>query len=159
MRYQGRLVKLWQKLSGSVSFAPLLIGLALGGNLLWMNVRSDDPLPAGFVQYTPQGFAAAQAAGGPIMVDVYASWCSTCKAQQAVLNDLLDDPRYAGITGFRVDFEGDEEWVRAHRVYVQSTIIMFNGFEELNRSAGSTRGATIRGQVDAALAAIPGYAP
>jgi thiol-disulfide isomerase/thioredoxin len=153
------LVKLWKKFTGSLSFAPLLIGLALGGNLLWMNVRSDDPLPAGFVQYTPEGFAAAQAAGGPIMVDVYASWCTTCKAQHAVLEDLLDDPRYAGIQGFRVDFEGDEEWVRAHRVYVQSTIIMFNGFEELNRSAGSTRKAAIHGQVDAALAAIPGYAP
>lgn len=112
MRYQGRLVNLRKKLSGSLSFAPLLIGLALGGNLLWMNVRSDDPLPAGFVQYTPAAFAAAQAAGGPIMVDVYASWCTTCKAQHAVLKDLLDDPRYAGIKGFRVDFEGDEEWVR-----------------------------------------------
>jgi thiol-disulfide isomerase/thioredoxin len=153
------LVKVWKKFTGSLSFAPLLIGLALGGNLLWMNVRSDDPLPAGFVQYTPAAFAAAQAAGGPIMVDVYASWCTTCKAQHAVLVDLLDDPRYDGIQGFRVDFEGDEEWVRAHRVYVQSTIIMFNGFQELNRSAGSTREAAIRGQVDAALAAIPGYAP
>ncbi len=152
-------MKLWQKLSGSVSFAPMLIGLALGGNLLWMNIRPDDPLPAGFEQYTPEGFATAQAAGGPIMVDVYASWCTTCKAQHAVLKDLLDDPRYAGIQGFRVDFEGDAEWVRAHRVAVQSTIIMFDGFEELNRSAGSTRGAAIRGQVDAALAAMPGYAP
>lgn len=159
MRYQGRPVKLWKKLTGSLSFAPLLIGLALGGNLLWMNVRSDDPLPAGFARYTPEGFSAAQAAGGPIMVDVYASWCTTCKAQHAVLKDLLDDPRYAGIKGFRVDFEGDAEWVRAHRVAVQSTIIMFSGFQELNRSAGSTRGATIRGQVDAALAAMPGYAP
>ena len=159
MRYQGILVNLWKKLSGSLSFAPLLIGVALGGNLLWMNVRSDDPLPAGFAQYTPEAFAAAQTAGGPIMVDVYASWCTTCKAQHAVLMDLFDDPRYAGIKGFRVDFEGDEEWVRAHRVYVQSTIIMFNGFQELNRSAGSTRGAAIRGQVDAALAAMSGYAP
>ncbi len=152
-------MKLWKNLTGSVSFAPLLIGLALGGNLLWMNIRSDDPLPAGFVQYTPAGFAAAQAAGGLIMVDVYASWCTTCKAQHAVLKDLLDDQRYAGIKGFRVDFEGDEEWVRAHRVVVQSTIIMYHGFEELNRSAGSTRRAAIRGQVDAALAAMPGYAP
>lgn len=152
-------MNLRKKLSGSLSFAPLLIGLALGGNLLWMNVRSDDPLPAGFVQYTPAAFAAAQAAGGPIMVDVYASWCTTCKAQHVVLDDLLDDPRYAGIQGFRVDFEGDEEWVRAHRVHVQSTIIMFNGLEELNRSAGSTRRAAIRGQVDAALAAMSGYAP
>ena len=159
MRYQGILVNLWKKLSGSLSFAPVLIGVALGGNLLWMNVRSDDPLPAGFVQYTQEAFAAAQAAGGPIMVDVYASWCTTCKAQHWVLNDLLDDPRYAGIKGFRVDFEGDEEWVRAHRVSVQSTIIIFDGFEELNRSAGSTRGSSIRGQVEAALGAMPGYAP
>jgi len=147
-------VRLAKKLSQSVSFAPLLIGVALGGNLLWMNIRPDDPLPAGFVQYTPAAFEAAQAAGGPIMVDVYASWCTSCKAQHAVLESLLDDPRYAGIKGFRVDFEGDAEWVRAYRVSVQSTIIMFDGRTELNRSAGNTREAGIRGQVDAALATI-----
>lgn len=144
----------WKKLVHSSTFIPLLIGAALGGRLLWMNIRSDDPLPYGFEQYTPGAFAAAQAAGGPIMVDVYASWCPTCKAQQTVLKDLLHEPRYAGIKGFRVDFDDDTEWDQAHRVAVQSTIIMFDGYRELNRSAGSTRSAAIHRQVDAALAAI-----
>lgn len=153
------IVQLAKKVFRSSWFAPLAIGLALGGNRLWMNIRPDDPLPSGFAQYSAAEFQAAQAAGGPIMVDVYASWCSTCKAQHGALEHLLEDPRYAAIKGFRVDFEGDEEWVRAHRVHVQSTIILFDGAREVNRSAGNTSEAGIRRQVDHALAAIQGYAP
>ena len=38
--------------------------------------------------YTPKAFDAAQAAGKPILVEVHAPWCPTCKAQQSVLEIL-----------------------------------------------------------------------
>ena len=38
--------------------------------------------------FTDAGFKAAQAAGKPIVVDVFAPWCPTCKAQHQGLDDL-----------------------------------------------------------------------
>ena len=36
-------------------------------------------------------FRGAQAAGKPLLVDVFAPWCPVCKAQQAVLGGLKHD--------------------------------------------------------------------
>ncbi len=116
-----------------------------------MNIRPDDPLPAGFEKYTPDAFAAAQTSGATIIVDVYASWCPTCMAQHKVLDTLLQVPRYSEIKGFRVDYEGDRDFVRSHQVRVQSTIIMFRGEEEVSRSSGLTAAGPIHSQVDHAL--------
>ena len=38
--------------------------------------------------YSPQAFAAAQAAGKPILLHITAPWCPTCKAQKPILSKL-----------------------------------------------------------------------
>ena len=40
----------------------------------------------------PRLFAAAQNASNPILVEITASWCPTCKAQKPILNKLESDP-------------------------------------------------------------------
>lgn len=130
----------------------ILLVAAVGGNRLWMNIRPDDPLPPGFVQYSPAALQAAFASGEPVLVDVYASWCPTCAAQHKVLSKIFQDPRYQGVKGVRVDFEGDPDFVRPHNVYTQSTMIMFRDGREVSRTIGLTSEASIRRQLDAALA-------
>ena len=55
--------------------------------------------------YDAAAFKAAQDAGKPILVDVFAPWCPTCKAQMKVLETLKSKPDYAALTVFQVDFD------------------------------------------------------
>src|SRR5262245_41911731 len=68
-------------------------------------------------------FKAAQSAGESILVDVFAPWCPTCKAQQQVLDALKDKPEYAKLTVFKVDFDNQPDVVKSFGARSQSTLI------------------------------------
>ena len=53
--------------------------------------------------YSPQQSQALQAQGKTVLVDVYAPWCPTCRAQEPVLEKLLKEPEFAGIAALRLD--------------------------------------------------------
>jgi thiol:disulfide interchange protein len=135
--------------------SPLAVGLVIvvgvAGPRLYMNLRPPDPLPAGFTQYTPDAFAEAMATDQTILVDVYASWCPTCKVQHLALDTLLREPRFAAVRGFRVDFEDEAAFVKTHRVVTQSTLLIFRGGKEISRSVGLTWADDIQRQLDTAL--------
>ena len=88
-------------------------------------------------------FEAAQAAGKPILVDIWASWCPTCKAQGPVIESLLGDARFKDIVFFRVDFDSQRDIVRSFGAQKQSTLIAFKGKAETGRSVGETDAAAI----------------
>lgn len=83
--------------------------------------------------YTPDGFAEAQAAGGPIVIDVHAVWCPTCQAQRAVIDQLAEDPRFDNVIVFVIDYDNEKQYMRMHRVAQRSTLISFVGGEEIDR--------------------------
>ncbi len=110
------------------------------------------PATAAEVQpYSPEALAAAQSAGKPILVDVYAEWCSTCKAQKPILAELTENPKYKGLLVLRADFDKDKEDLKALNVRSQSTLIVFKGKDELVRSVGSTNPMAIEGMLDLTL--------
>jgi thiol-disulfide isomerase/thioredoxin len=88
--------------------------------------------------FTPEAFAAAQGAGKPIVVHVYAPWCPTCQAQEPIVQKLESDPKFAGVEAFRVDFDSQKEALKALKANRQSTIIVFKGEREVGRSVGET---------------------
>ena len=55
--------------------------------------------------YHEAGFAAAQAAGKTIVVDISASWCPTCRAQAPILDAVAQDPALAEAILYKVDFD------------------------------------------------------
>ncbi|MDT8399388.1 MAG: thioredoxin family protein [Pseudomonadales bacterium] len=126
----------------------LLLGTALFGRLIYMNLRAPDPLLPGFTQYDAATFAAAQQGGRLILADVYATWCPTCLAQHHALESLLAENPYPDVVKFRVDFDTDKDFLTAHRVSTQSTILMFRGRQELSRSIGLTAPDDIRRQLE-----------
>lgn len=96
-------------------------------------------------------FKAAQSAGKPLLVDVYASWCPVCRAQQKVLADLQKDPKYDAVTLFRIDYDNQADALAAFSVQRQSTLIAFSGDKETGRSVGDTNAASIAALFDASL--------
>jgi thiol-disulfide isomerase/thioredoxin len=88
-------------------------------------------------------FKAAQSAGDAILVDVFALWCPTCKAQQQVFDSLKDKPEYAKVTVFKVDFDNQPDVVKSFGARMQSTLIAYKGEKETGRSAGDTNPQSI----------------
>lgn len=101
--------------------------------------------------YSPEALAEAQSAGKPILVDVFAAWCPTCRAQNPILVTLTRDPKYSDLVVLKADFDKDKEALKALRVQSQSTLIVFKGDKEIDRSVGSTDPVAIEGLLDLTL--------
>lgn len=96
------------------------------------------------IAYTQQAFEDAQKAGQPILVEISASWCPTCKAQKKIMSGLLVAPELAKLTIFEVDFDSQKDVVRAFNAQMQSTLITFKGNKEVGRSVGDTNPDSIK---------------
>lgn len=121
--------------------------LALGSSLVL-------PLAASAAEvepFTPAAFDAAKAAGKPILIDVSAPWCPTCKAQHPILSNLEAQPKFKDLVVLDVDFDSQKDALRQLGVRVQSTLIAFKGGRETARSAGETRPEPIAKLLDSAL--------
>ncbi len=94
--------------------------------------------------YTPAAFTEAQSSGKPVVVHVYASWCPTCRAQMPTLDELKAELAPTGVRFIRVDFDKDKEFLRAHRISSQATILKFTGDKETARSVAQTDRARLR---------------
>ena len=103
------------------------------------------------VPYSAEAFKAAQAAGSPILVEIHADWCPTCKAQSPILDKLTADPKFKDLKVFRVDFDDMKPVVRQFGAQMQSTLIVFKGAAEMGRSVGDTKQASIATLLDKSL--------
>ena len=111
-------------------------------------------LPAGAAEWKPfdaAAFAEAQKAGKPILVDIFAVWCPTCRAQNPILTQLTREPKYNDLVVFKVDFDTQKADVRALNATSQSTLIAYKGEKETARSVGDTNPASIAALIDSAL--------
>ena len=93
--------------------------------------------------YSVSAFNEAQRAGRPILVEIHASWCPTCKAQKPILAALEQKPEYAGLKVFDVDFDSQKDAVASFGAHMQSTLIVFKGANETGRSVGDTNPQSI----------------
>lgn len=101
--------------------------------------------------YTDQAFKAAQDAGKPILVEIHADWCPTCKAQRPILDKLSSQPQYAPIERFRIDFDSQKNLVKRFKAKMQSTLVLYKGKTEVARSVGETDEGHIRAMLNRAL--------
>lgn len=124
-------------------FAALLLGvIALSGTP--SHAFDEKPFDA-------ESFKAAQSAGKPILVDVFAPWCPTCKAQQKVLAALKDKPAYDALVVFKVDYDNQGDAVKSFNARQQSTLIAYKGAAETGRSVGDTDPQSIEALLMTAL--------
>jgi thioredoxin 1 len=117
----------------------VLGALALGATLAF------SPLAAAMSPqtYDAKAFAAAQAAGKPILLNITAPWCPTCKAQAPILSKLEATPKFKNLVVLNIDFDTSKNLLRSLRVSQQSTLIVYKGKTEVGRSTGDTNAASI----------------
>jgi thiol-disulfide isomerase/thioredoxin len=116
----------------------LLKSLLLVSSLLIAGTAFAEP-----TAFSQSRFNQLQAAGKSILVEVYAPWCPTCRAQAPVVDTLLKKKEYQSIYVFRVDFDNQKEALKTFNVSKQSTLVVYKGSKEMGRSTGDTLSASI----------------
>ena len=95
------------------------------------------------VPYDQARFDKLAAEGKPVVVSVRAPWCPTCKQQDPIQSSLMSTPAYKDYTLMTVDFDSQKDLLKKYHVAMQSTIISFHGGQEVGRSVGDTKAASI----------------
>lgn len=103
------------------------------------------------VAFDPTAFAAAQAEGRPILVQISAPWCPICRAQKPILATFSADPRFKNLAIFTIDFDSQRDLVRRFGAQMQSTLIVYKGAAEVARSVGETQAEWIEQLLEKAL--------
>lgn len=85
----------------------------------------------------------AQAAGKPVLVDVFALWCPTCRALAPTIDKLATDPAYKDLRILRLDFDNQTAEKGVLGISKQSTLIAYKG----NKEAGRVLGIADPGQI------------
>ena len=127
-------------LNGALMAGALMVATSLAP--LWASTA---------VPFSAEAFKAAQASGSPILVEIHADWCPTCKAQSPILDRLTAEPKFKDLKIFRVDFDAMKPVVREFGAQMQSTLIVFKGATEHGRSVGDTKEASIAALLDKSL--------
>lgn len=109
------------------------------------------PALAASMKYTPDALMAAQKSGGPVLVEVTAPWCPTCKAQKAVLSELAAMDKYKAFTKIEVDFDSQKDALKALKANMQSTLIVYKGSDEVGRLVGDAKRESIESLLGKAL--------
>jgi thioredoxin 1 len=131
-------------LNGALITGSLVAALAVAAPFASAGANSAVPFSA-------DAFKAAQASGSPILVEIHADWCPTCKAQNPILDKLTSNAKFKDLKVFRVDFDSMKPVVKQFGAQMQSTLIVFKGNAEQGRSVGDTKEASIEALLDKSL--------
>jgi len=102
-------------------------------------------------KFDQKAFEAAQTAGKPILIEVTAPWCPTCKAQAPILSKLMGEARFKNLASFKIDFDSQKDLLKKFNVQRQSTLIVFKGKQEAGRSTGDTNAGSIEQLLDKSI--------
>lgn len=128
-------------LFATVCFA--CVGVAASANGLLMNTQQD-MTEIRSEPFTQERFAAAQAAGQPILVDISATWCPTCRRQSEVLGQILDGGEFADLVILKLDWDSQRRIAHSFGARRQSTLVVYRGADEVARAIAITSESDIQ---------------
>jgi thioredoxin 1 len=108
-------------------------------------------LAAPIQPFSTAALKAAQAAGEPVLVDAYASWCPTCRKQAPTIDAMAKDPAFAKLVILRLDYDNQTAEKSALGITQQSTLIAYHGNKEVGRTVGITDPEQIKSLAQSAL--------
>lgn len=101
--------------------------------------------------YDKAQFLKAQNENKPILVEITAPWCPTCKAQKPILEKLTGQPQFKDLKIFEIDFDSKKDVLQELNVKMQSTLIVYKGKAEQGRSTGDTNENSISALINKSL--------
>lgn len=109
----------------------------------------------GWVTYEPGVIANMLAQGDTVFVDYSATWCSTCKRQERIIEDLrgMDDGYSAAMQFVRVDWDtySRHAVTTSRNIPRRSTLLVLQGNQELGRIVAGTSVNDIQALLDLGL--------
>lgn len=104
--------------------------------------------------FTPEGFAALQAEGALVLIDIFAAWCPTCAEQQKILARYQAEHADVPLHILEVDFDDQKEYVRLFQAPRQSTLVLFHGEERLWFSVAEIRPEVVFAELNKGAVAL-----
>ncbi|MFW5432172.1 MAG: thioredoxin family protein [Methylophilaceae bacterium] len=101
--------------------------------------------------YTEARFKALQEAGEVVLLDIHATWCTTCAKQQAALNKYIAKNPESKFHILKIDFDKQKKVVRQFRAPRQSTFLLYKGQEQFWFSVAESRYDVIAAELDKAI--------
>jgi len=99
------------------------------------------------IDYTNGLVKERLAAGETVFIDFSAKWCTTCRAQERVINALrANEPAYdENITFIKIDWDEFGRGTLANELNIprRSTLVVLRGEEELGRNVAGTSTSSI----------------
>ena len=114
-----------------MKFATTVLTLALA-SLASMATAGD------IKPFSQQEFDHLTKEGKPVVLEISAPWCPTCKQQKPIIESLMKQPAYKDVTLMTIDFDSAKHTLKTFKVNMQSTLVAFKGEKEVGRSVGDT---------------------
>ena len=113
------------------------VGAAASATGLFLNTQQE--MTTGRSEpFTQERFEAAQAAGHPILVDISATWCPTCRRQGEVIGNILDRGEFADLVILKLDWDDQRQIAHGFGARRQSTLVVYRGADEVGRAIAIT---------------------
>ena len=111
---------------------------------------------AEFATFDKSKFETLVKSNAPVLVHTHEWWCSTCRAQAKVLEELQKDAKLSKVTMLRASASSDSTTLAPMKVTSRSIILVFAGGKEIGRLDWVTDAAQIRALVERAAAQAGG---
>ena len=118
------------------TWSAALVGAVMLGTASIANAIEVAPFQA-------SAFESAKAEGKSVVVDVTASWCSTCRAQTKIIDTLAAKPEFKDVLVLKLDYDKQKDEMRSLGAQNRSTLIAFKGADETGRSVADTSPASV----------------